>query len=443
MRNPFAIALPALRMSLAAAALCALGCGPGDRLAGGGSDIGNGSSVAGLARTIDGLPARGALVRLRPAAYLSPLPAGAPKASAEGDTLADTRADSAGRFAFARILPGEYRIEVADTARGQGTIVACAVDSGGKPVALPESRLAATADLILRAPEGAAPGSAGYVRIPGLERLARVAAGESLRVEGLPAGEYVLDVASKDPAFAAWSGRKVSLRAGEATELDPDRVPCADRACDSLALAGFLAANGIAEPIGRFIKGTDRIDEVVLNELPFKYHFKTMAGLARLSALRVFKVEGPFLADSNMVPLFDALAKHDSLWLLSLSWSKDSGFTSLPPSIGKLRNLRHLYILGDSLKSVPAEIGQLTKLEFISMQFNQIAALPDWPGLTLLRELQVPHNELRALPAYLFNLPAMEKIDIADNRLCALNAAERAWIEARNGFGGPEGQRCP
>ena len=426
------------------AALILAGCDQGPRrVAGGGSDIGNGSAVAGVIVSADGLPQASVTARLRPAGYLTPLPAGSPKRSA-ADTAAEVLSDSLGRFLFKSIRPGNYRIEFFITAAGGRALAECRVDTGGKEVDLDRVRLAEPAALILRAPAGAAAGAKAYVRFAGLEHApVIVEPGAPVRIDGLPAAEYTLHYASTDPAFVALSGTRVALRPGEAADPDYAGGPCGDRGCDSLAFAGFLAANGIDEPIARFIKGKDRIDEVVLNALPFGYHFRTMAGLERLSALRVFKVEGPFLADSNMVPLFEALAPHDSLWLLSLSWSKDSGFTSLPASIGKLRNLRELYLLGDSLKTVPGEIGNLARLEFISLQFNKLAELPDWGGLTALRELQVPHNELRVLPESVFSWPKLEKIDIADNHLCSFTDAQKTWLEAHNSFGGPEGQRCP
>ena len=437
--------LRSLSVTLGVAAILTLAAcefGP-KRLAGGGSDIGNGSAIAGMVLTTDGIPARGALARLRPSGYLSPLPAGSPKAGAAADSLGETHSDAKGRFAFAHILPGRYRIEVVDSARAQGVLIDCKVDSGGKDVELAEAHFAATGSLSLHAPAGAAAGTSGYIRLAGLERLARLSAGDSLRLEGLPAGGYVVDVASKDTAFAALSGTTVSLHPGENTAFDSTALPCANRVCDSLALTAFFTDNGITEPIARFIKGSSRIDEVVLNALPYQYHFKTMAALKRLTALKVFKVEGPFLADSNMAPLFDALAGMDSLWLLSISWSKDSGFTALPASIGKLHALRELYLLGDSLHTVPGEIGNLSKLEFLSLQFNQLAELPDWGGLTVLRELQVPHNRLHVLPETIFTLNAIAKIDIADNHLCSFTDAQKTWLEARNAYAGPEGQTCP
>lgn len=432
-----------LSATLAGAALLFVaGCDSGKRVAGGGSDIGNGSAVSGLALTTDGIPSRGALARLRPIGYLAPLPAGAPKAAA-GDSLGETRSDAHGRFAFAHILPGRYRIELADSAHGQGALIDCRVDSGGKDVELAETRLAATGTLSIHAPAGAAAGAFGYVRMAGLERLARLGAGDSLRMEGIPAGDYVVDIFSKDTAMARLSGTAVSLRPGEATLFDSTGQPCGDRACDTLALAAFLQANHLDADQSKYTQDAGRILNLKFAALPAGFRFAAMQGLNRLSALATFKIEGPYLPDSQIGPLMGALAGKDSLWLLSLSWSLDSGFTAIPASIGKLANLRELYLLGDSLRTLPGEIGNLAKLEFISLQFNRLGELPDWGGLTRLRELQVPHNLLKVLPESVYAWPALEKIDIADNHLCSFTAGQKTWLEARNAYTGADGQTCP
>jgi hypothetical protein len=421
-------------------------CDGGSRVAGGGSDIGNGSAITGLAFTTDGLPARGAMARLRPLGYLSPAPALALKSGSSptaADSLADTRSDSKGHFTFAHIRPGRYRIEIADTAHAQAALIECNLDSGGQDVELGETRLTATGTLTLKAPAGAASGAIGYVRLTGLERLARLDAGDSLRITDLPAGSYTVDVASRDPAFAALSGSPVSLHPGETTLLDSAALPCGDRACDSLVLDGFLKANHIDSAPSAFTVDPGRILNLRFYNLPSSFRFSTVKGLGRLTALATFKVEAPYLTDSLMDPLMRELARPDSLWMLNLSWSLDSGFTAIPPSIGKLTRLRELYLLGDSLRTLPGEIGELRNLVFLSLQFNRLNELPDWGGLTALKELQVPHNKLKVLPESVFSWPALEKIDIADNHLCSFTDAQKAWLQARNAYPGPEGQTCP
>lgn len=430
--------------ALVPALMLLAGCDQGPRrVAGGGSDIGNGSAVAGVVVSADGLPQTAVTARLRPAGYLSPLPAVAPKRAA-ADTAAEVLSDSLGRFLFKAIRPGSYRIEFFRTAAGARALAECRVDSGGKAVDLDKVRLAEPAALILRAPSGAAAGSKAYVRFPGLERApAILEAGLPLRIDGLPAAEFALDFASTDPAFSALSGKRVALRPGEDADPDPIAAPCGDYTCDSLALADFLKANAVDAPVSRFATGSGRITGLTFSGLPFGYHFATVGPLGRLTAVATFRSEGPYWTDTLMEPLMQSLGRMDSLWLLSLSWSKDSAFTKIPVSIGQLANLRELYLLGDSLRTVPAEIGDLHKLEFISVQFNRLTELPDWGGLTALREIQLPHNLLRTLPESLFAWPAIAKLDIADNHLCGLTQAQKDFLAARDAPWDAATQTCP
>jgi Leucine-rich repeat (LRR) protein len=78
--------------------------------------------------------------------------------------------------------------------------------------------------------------------------------------------------------------------------------------------------------------------------------------------------------------------------------------TSLPPSIGGLRELRELYLDNNQLTSLPPEIGSLSSLQSLSLQNNQLTALPsEIENLTNLRELYLSHNHLVPWPTRLIN----------------------------------------
>jgi hypothetical protein len=448
--------LRALRSALrssAALAVCALAaalvpaCDDSSRVAGGGSDIGNGGAIAGLALRQDGKAAGGVLVRLRPSGYLAPLPAGAPKAAVAGDTARDTlgqtRTDASGHFTFARIRPGSYRIEIADSASSQGALIDCRMDSNVKALELAEARLAGTGSLRVHPPAGAAASAFGYVRIHGMERVARFTGDTDLILDHLPPGAYAFSAVSADPRLAGVAAAGVAVKSGEATLVDAETSKCGDRACDSLVLVSFLRANGMDTALGRYANSGGRVKEVAFAWLDNKTRFRTLGQLSRLS-LTSMKVEGPYLVDSLMAPFLDALAGMDSLSFLSLSWSKDSAFTSIPPDIGKLVNLRMLYIMGDSIKSVPAELGNLKKLNMLFLMQNSLEEIPATLGeLPLLTELYLSNNRLTALPASIYTLPKLIKMDVFNNRLCSLSDADKAWLTAHDAYPGPDGQICP
>jgi hypothetical protein len=433
------------------AAACGLfwACESGKRVAGGGSDIGNGGSIAGTALTSDGRAAVGVRVRLRPIAYLPALPEGVLKASSDrtgsvrADTLGEIRTDSRGRFSFADIRPGEYRVEILDSAASLGALIDCRVDSA-RESDLAETRMAATGEIRILPPAGSLPSAFGYVRLPGMERIARLTGGAELVIDRLPAGVYGIRTASRDTGLAAISANAVRVRSDSATMVDASVTRCGDWACDSLALMEFLKANAIDTTLGWFAQKGPRINDLAIAGLPDSKRLTSLQGLRRMSALRAFRLEGPYLTDTTVGDLMYALAGMDSLTYLSISWSKDMAFTTLPASIGGLTNLKELFLLGDSLRSLPPEIGNLRKLEFFSVQFNRITELPSTIGnLVSLRELLLSQNRLAALPPSLYSLPNLIKMDIFGNRLCALTEEDKAWLRAHDADPGPDGQTCP
>ena len=66
-----------------------------------------------------------------------------------------------------------------------------------------------------------------------------------------------------------------------------------------------------------------------------------------------------------------------------------------------------MYLDGNQLTSVPAEIGQLTSLRELDLGSNQLTSVPAEIGqLTSLRELCLDGNQLTSLPAAIRELRA-------------------------------------
>ena len=132
-------------------------------------------------------------------------------------------------------------------------------------------------------------------------------------------------------------------------------------------------------------------------------------------------VEGIFrleLAYNNLVGAMPAeIGDLENLTWLSIY---SNSLTSLPPQIGHLKKLVRLTALNNQLTALPAEIGSLTSLELLSIGHNQLNALPsEINNLTNLRILRVDNNQITYLPA-LSNLVELTELSASFNHLVSL-----------------------
>lgn len=95
-----------------------------------------------------------------------------------------------------------------------------------------------------------------------------------------------------------------------------------------------------------------------------------------------------------------------------------NGLKTIPPEIGNLKNLERLVISSNKIVQIPSTIGQLTKLEYLSLQHDQLISLPEEIGsLTNLKELYLDYNQLMALPNEIGNLTNLKFLHINNNHL--------------------------
>ena len=92
--------------------------------------------------------------------------------------------------------------------------------------------------------------------------------------------------------------------------------------------------------------------------------------------------------------------------------------TSLPPEIGQLQQLHTLYLYSNQLTSLPPEIGQLQQLQYLSLPSNQLTTLPPEIGqLQQLQNLNLNSNQLTSLPQEIGQLQQLYNLDIGYNQL--------------------------
>ncbi|SEL86852.1 Leucine rich repeat-containing protein [Aquimarina amphilecti] len=95
---------------------------------------------------------------------------------------------------------------------------------------------------------------------------------------------------------------------------------------------------------------------------------------------------------------------------------------SIPPEIGLLTNLRKLYLNSShQLNVIPEEIGQLTNLTSLSLNSNKLTSIPVEIGqLTNLTFLSLVSNQLTSLPIEIGQLTNLITLRLSSNQLTSL-----------------------
>ncbi|UOB19143.1 leucine-rich repeat domain-containing protein [Abyssalbus ytuae] len=120
----------------------------------------------------------------------------------------------------------------------------------------------------------------------------------------------------------------------------------------------------------------------------------------------------------GLVTLPAEIGQLTSLETLSLYSNQ---LTSIPAEIGQLTSLKGLYLGNNQLTSIPAGIGQLTNLEFLFLHNNQLTSIPAEIGqLTSLVRLYLSNNQLTSIPAEIGQLTSLEYLYLSNNQLTSI-----------------------
>ena len=130
------------------------------------------------------------------------------------------------------------------------------------------------------------------------------------------------------------------------------------------------------------------------------------------------------------------------LEFMALDRNKLSG--PIPPELGNLTKLERLYLYNNELSgSIPTELGNLSKLDGLALSGNQLSgSIPSQLGnLTKLEALALQYNQLSgALPQNLILITGLEVFHFGDNNgLCSpTDATFVDWLQAIPTWSGPD-----
>lgn len=113
---------------------------------------------------------------------------------------------------------------------------------------------------------------------------------------------------------------------------------------------------------------------------------------------------------------------------LSIYYQAQKG--AIPPALGGLDSLRHIFMGITQVTALPREIGRLKRMDTINIGSSAIGpTLPDEIGeLSNLRCLKVHDCKLETLPKSLMKLQKLETVDFTRNSICRLDDSLRQWI---------------
>ena len=425
-----------LRMGLLAASLPVLMAGNGcmlsgphtdeDRVAGGGGleTVG----IRGKAKYPDGRAVVGASVKLLPREFLADT-SGGPLRRNGLLAVAETQTNGRGDYAFDSVVTGEYVIEVHDQ-DAHGAVLDAQIGRAEGPMQkLEPATLTAVGSLTGRVSLGQVPVANAYVRIFGMDRVARSDANGRFVFPDIPEGVFGVSVSHLRPYgyVASVTLGGVLIEAGVNRDLGSVDIPepCPEYACDSLVVAYILDKAGrVSTPVESvtfLAPGRKRISELDLSAMGITGLPKEIMDMQELYRLELDR--------NNLTILPLEVTRIPSLEYLSLNYNK---LKTVPPELANLKRLTWLYLYGNAIDSLPAGIGGLSALRYLVLDYNNLRTLPPEAGnLTGLSQLFLSNNRISSLPESIAGLAKVSVVGFQGNRLCAPSAAIQAWLDKR------------
>jgi protein scribble len=96
----------------------------------------------------------------------------------------------------------------------------------------------------------------------------------------------------------------------------------------------------------------------------------------------------------------------------------------IPSLVGRLANLKVLWLDLNQLKSIPSEIGKLKRLQYLELSENMLETLPEEiAGCTSLTDLHLAQNSIEYIPSSIGQLANLNILKLEQNQLVVLTAS--------------------
>ena len=141
------------------------------------------------------------------------------------------------------------------------------------------------------------------------------------------------------------------------------------------------------------------------------------------------------LISNQLTSLPESIGKLKNLIYL---WVFNNQLTSLPESVGKLKNLNRLNIFNNQLTSLSESVGELKNLLYLPVHNNQLTSLPESIGkLNNLIYLNVFNNQLNSLPESIGELKKLQALYAWNNTLNSMpenvgGMKSLIWVDFRH-----------
>lgn len=148
--------------------------------------------------------------------------------------------------------------------------------------------------------------------------------------------------------------------------------------------------------------------------------------LSRLKTLSLGSVSCPEIYITSLLELPDEVCELSKLQSIHAQFND---LTFLPENIGHLINLKDLKLGGNRLRRLPDSISHLKQLEILTVWQNELHKLPSNIGLlTQLKGLDISSNYLSELPASIVKLTNLEAF-YYDAEGLLLSDEQEAWLQ--------------